>query len=244
MSIFLRYSISFWLIRVFLNTITKFRYDVLFGRSSYVNLNTYFEGGNVLSNNVECTNSWIGFGSYIANNSKISSTKIGRFCAIGNNVHTCLGAHPTERFVSIHPAFFSVKKQAGFSFIQRQRFQEHKFIGDDNKWVCIIGNDVWIGNNVSIMDGITIGDGAIIGLGSVVTGDVEPYSINVGVPAKKIGYRFTGDERRFLLKFKWWEKDVKWIKKNANLFDDIEKLKSSFNKQEYCIPPIDEEING
>jgi maltose O-acetyltransferase len=52
-----------------------------------------------------------------------------------------------------------------------------------------IGNDVWIGNGVTILKGVQIGDGAIIGAGSVVTKDIEPYAIAVGVPAHKIRER-------------------------------------------------------
>lgn len=53
----------------------------------------------------------------------------------------------------------------------------------------IIGRDAWIGANCVVTGGVTIGDGAVIGAGAVVTRDVEPYSINVGVPARKIGIR-------------------------------------------------------
>ncbi|MBF0501989.1 MAG: acyltransferase [Candidatus Riflebacteria bacterium] len=53
----------------------------------------------------------------------------------------------------------------------------------------IIGNDCWIGANASILGGVHIGDGSIIGAGAVVTKDTEPYSINLGVPAKKTGMR-------------------------------------------------------
>lgn len=48
----------------------------------------------------------------------------------------------------------------------------------------IIGNDIWIGSHAVIMPGINIGDGAVIGAGSIVTKDVEPFTIVVGVPAK------------------------------------------------------------
>ena len=52
-----------------------------------------------------------------------------------------------------------------------------------------IGNDVWIGGGVHITAGVTIGDGCVIGAGSVVTHDIPPYSIAVGVPAKVIKQR-------------------------------------------------------
>ncbi|MDR6671380.1 acyltransferase [Rhizobium sp. 1399] len=47
-----------------------------------------------------------------------------------------------------------------------------------------IGDDVWLGTGVRVLDGTTIGDGCVVGAGSVVTKDLPPYSISVGVPAK------------------------------------------------------------
>ncbi|MBP1617623.1 MAG: putative acetyltransferase [Bacteroidetes bacterium] len=58
----------------------------------------------------------------------------------------------------------------------------------------VIGSDVWIGSHSIIMSGVKIGNGAIIAAGAVVTKDIEPYSISGGVPAKKIGLRFTSAE--------------------------------------------------
>ena len=52
-----------------------------------------------------------------------------------------------------------------------------------------IENDVWIGANSTVLDGVTIGTGSIIAAGSVVNGNVEPYSIVAGVPAKVIKTR-------------------------------------------------------
>lgn len=55
-----------------------------------------------------------------------------------------------------------------------------------------VGSDVWIGFSAIVLSGITIGKGAIVAAGSVVTKDVPPYAIVVGVPAKIIGKRFEG----------------------------------------------------
>ena len=52
-----------------------------------------------------------------------------------------------------------------------------------------IEDDVWIGSGVRILDGIIIRKGCVIGAGSVLTESTEPYSIYVGVPAKKMKQR-------------------------------------------------------
>lgn len=53
----------------------------------------------------------------------------------------------------------------------------------------IIGNGVWIGANAVIMPGVTLGEGTVVGAGSIVTKPTEPFSVVVGVPAKKIRSR-------------------------------------------------------
>ena len=68
----------------------------------------------------------------------------------------------------------------------------------------------------------SIGDGAVVGTGALVTKDIPPYSINVGVPAKTIRYRLTEEQIKKLLAEKWWEKDEKWLRDNIERFGDIE----------------------
>ncbi len=53
----------------------------------------------------------------------------------------------------------------------------------------VIENDVYVGANSTLMPNITIGEGAVIGAGSFVNKDIEPWSINVGSPSRKIGER-------------------------------------------------------
>ena len=50
----------------------------------------------------------------------------------------------------------------------------------------IIGKNVWVGEKVTVLPGVHIGEGSIIGANSVVTHDIPPYSIAVGIPAKVI----------------------------------------------------------
>lgn len=53
----------------------------------------------------------------------------------------------------------------------------------------VVEDDCWIGANVTLLDGARVGTGSIIGAGSVVRGDVPPYSIAAGIPAKVIRSR-------------------------------------------------------
>ena len=50
----------------------------------------------------------------------------------------------------------------------------------------IIEDEVWLGANVTVFPGIRIGRCSVIGTGSVVMQDIEPYSVYVGTPARKI----------------------------------------------------------
>lgn len=43
--------------------------------------------------------------------------------------------------------------------------------------------------NVVVHPGVTIGEGAVVASGSIVTKDIEPWSIYMGIPAKKVGRR-------------------------------------------------------
>jgi len=52
-----------------------------------------------------------------------------------------------------------------------------------------------IGANATIVCGVTLGEYCFIGAGTVVTSDVQPYALVVGVPAKRIGWMCECGER-------------------------------------------------
>lgn len=59
-----------------------------------------------------------------------------------------------------------------------------------------IEDDAWIGFGAIIIAGVRVGRGAIVAAGAVVTRDVPPYEIHGGVPARRIGARFSDDGDR------------------------------------------------
>lgn len=69
-----------------------------------------------------------------------------------------------------------------------------------------IEDDVLIGANAVVLEGVTVGKGAVVGAGSVVTKDVEPGTVVMGTPARKV-------------------KDVSEVKgSKIELVDDLRKL--------------------
>ena len=96
-----------------------------------------------------------------------------------------------------------------------------------------IGNDVWIGQNAVILPGTHVSDGVIIGLNSVVGGDIPPYTIIAGNPAKKIRKRFDDELIELMLEFKWWDKSVAEINELIPLLTcgDLKKVKEKLVKK-------------
>lgn len=52
-----------------------------------------------------------------------------------------------------------------------------------------------IGANATIVCGVTLGEFAFIGAGAVVTSDVPPFALMVGVPARRVGWMCQCGER-------------------------------------------------
>jgi phosphonate metabolism protein (transferase hexapeptide repeat family) len=142
----------------------------------------------------------IGDYSYFERHSEAIYTSLGKFCAVAANVRLNALTHPMERVaqhkITYRPNeyFVGAKIDKGF----RERRQKAR---------VVIGHDVWIGHGAIILPGVTVGHGAVIAAGAVVTKDVEPYAIAVGIPAKRIKWRFDETIRTRIIALGWWDWD-------------------------------------
>jgi len=173
-----------------------------------------FEGANGISAHSKFEGK-MGYGSYISEDCAIYGN-VGRFCSIAPNVRCSTGTHPIGKpFLSCHPMFFSTRCQNGFTFADKNYF-------DEKAKPVSIGSDCWIGTNAFLCDEVKIGDGAVVYAGAVVTKDVPPYAVVAGVPARVIKYRYDEETIRFLLEDRWFDKPISWIQEHWNLFHNIE----------------------
>ena len=123
---------------------------------------------------------------------------IGKFANIAAHVRIYASRHPMQ-LASLH--HFTYRSSWYFDDAEDNQdfFDWRESLG------ITIGHDTWIGHGAVIMPGVTVGNGSIIGSNAVVTRDVPPYSIAVGVPAKVIKSRFDAKTVERLEKLSWWD---------------------------------------
>ena len=200
----------------------KYRGKAIFNTTTRIDLTSSFEGANIIGNNTKfCGN--MGYGSYICNDCAIVGN-VGRFCSIAHEVKNAQGVHPISNpYVSTSPMFFSLRKQTGKTFAQKQLFEEMKEPIE-------IGHDCWIGQRAFIVGGVKIGTGAVVLAGAVVTKDVPPYAVVGGVPARILKYRYDEETIDFLLRSEWWNMPIEWLEANYELFSNIDEFKRIINE--------------
>jgi phosphonate metabolism protein (transferase hexapeptide repeat family) len=134
--------------------------------------------------------------SYIVADADIIYATVGRFCSIAAHTRINPGNHPLERVALNHFTYRSSAYELGeddADFFQWRR----------NHHVTL-GNDVWIGHGAILLPGVSVGNGAAIGAGAVVSKDVPPFAIVVGVPGRVLRYRFAPEIIAALERIAWW----------------------------------------
>jgi acetyltransferase-like isoleucine patch superfamily enzyme len=138
----------------------------------------------------------IGLGSFIWAPNKLevgSDVYIGKNCTI--QVDGCIGNYVLlANQVGLIGRWDHDYRAVGRPIRYAPWIGDKDYSGEGKEKGIIIGDDVWIGFGAIVLSGVEIGRGAIVAAGTIVTKNVAPYSIVAGIPAKKVGQRFSWKE--------------------------------------------------
>lgn len=164
----------------------------------------FFEAGARIGSRHTAHTCFVGKGCRIGRYSYVNGgiirpdTTIGRYTSIGHNVTLGAPEHRISR-LSTHPLAASCPKPSAPSGYPSGALPSGKHVGPTH-----IGSDVWLGDGVVVLAGKVIGHGAVVGANAVVTTDIPPYAVAVGVPARVIKLRFSEETVSRLLHRKWF----------------------------------------
>jgi virginiamycin A acetyltransferase len=124
--------------------------------------------------------------------------RIGPFCQIAHGARfiTASANHPMEGLSTYPFAVFDPATLAAF---------RDSFAGLPD---TVVGPDCWIGHGAILLPGARLGAGVIVGAGAVVSGEVPPYAVVAGNPARIVRHRFDPGQVDRLLALAWWDWDV------------------------------------
>ena len=166
-----------------------------------------------------------------------SNMLIGRYSSLAGYLKFVTGKNHIYKNSVTHYPFDADEVFEDFKSYGKPYFIEAipRSRNSDNHFQIIIGNEVWIGESATIVGGARIGSGAIIGANSVVTGNIPPYAIAVGNPARVVKYRFDEETIKKLLAIKWWNWDIDKVCANVHKMYDVEKFLAEHYQPELSI---------
>jgi virginiamycin A acetyltransferase len=150
-------------------------------------------------------------GAYKIDGSIAPGTRIGAFCSVASGVRLGGSNHPLD-YVSTH----------GFQYFANRGYVAHDDLELKRELNApvVIEDDVWLGTNAIVLPGVTVRRGAVVGAGAVVTRDVQPYAIALGVPAREVRKRLPDDQIEALMAIDWPSWDDATIRRHIDLFRD------------------------
>jgi virginiamycin A acetyltransferase len=136
--------------------------------------------------------------------------EIGRYCALAEGVRFIMGG---ANHAMLGPSTFPFGIFGG----EWADTTMDLVMGAESRGDTVVGNDVWLGYRALVMPGVSIGDGAVVAAGSVVVGDVPPYAIAGGNPARVLRVRYSDSEVERLLRVAWWDWPVPLVTLSARV---------------------------
>ena len=108
---------------------------------------------------------------------------VGARCKVSSHTFICEGVTIEDEVFIGHGVMFT-------NDIYPRATNEDGSVQTEADWQVVetrVERQASIGSNATILAGVTIGEGALVGAGAVVTKDVPPFAIVVGVPARVVG---------------------------------------------------------
>lgn len=177
------------------------------GRDTVIYPNVAIEGdstvgdGCTIRSGTRIANSRIGHGVEILDNCLIIDSTVGNQCTVGPMAHLRGNSVMADKskvgnFVELKKTKLGRRSKANhLTYLGDATIGEGTNIGAgtitcnyDGKYKhqTEIGNNVKIGSDSMLVAPVKVGDGAATGAGSVVTKDVDPNTLVVGAPARKV----------------------------------------------------------
>ena len=175
------------------------------GRDTVIQPNTHLRGTTVIGEDCEIGPDTTIIDTQVGNGAcLISSTlegaileddvTMGPYCHLRRGAHLAEGVH-MGNFGEVKDSYLGPHTKMGhFSYIGNAKIGSHVNIGagtitcnydGEKKNPTEIGDDVFIGSDTMLVAPVKIGDRAVTAAGAVVTRDVPPDTLVMGVPAKE-----------------------------------------------------------
>lgn len=78
-----------------------------------------------------------------------------------------------------------------YIYTEQHDVNDENFSSGNSGGTVVVSDRAWLSSRTTVLPKVTIGEGAVLASGALAAKNLEPFSINVGIPARKIGERNT-----------------------------------------------------